>query len=192
MQEKWETQVWSLSWEDPLEKEMTTHYSILAWKIPWAEKPCRLQSMGSQRVGQNWAHYYNIKIWSKLYILWSIGKDSDAGRDWGQEEKGTTEDEMTGWHHRLDGRESELTQGVGDGQGGLACRNSWGRKSQTRLSDWTELNWTDTHLECVLLTNTCTHITYPSLKIKNISMKSRPSQFPPRQRGNHFSGFYSP
>ena len=141
MQEKWETQVWSLSWEDPLEKEMTTHYSILAWKIPWAEKPCRLQSMGSQRVGQNWAHYYNIKIWSKLYILWSIGKDSDAGRDWGQEEKGTTEDEMTGWHHRLDGRESELTQGVGDGQGGLACRNSWGRKSQTRLSDWTELNW---------------------------------------------------
>ena len=56
---------------------------------------------------------------------WLIGKDSDAGRDWGQEEKGTTEDEVAGWHHWLDGCESEWTPGVGDGQGGLACYNSW-------------------------------------------------------------------
>ena len=61
--------------------------------------------------------------------------------DWRQEDKGTTEDEMAGWHHWLDGRKSELTPGVGDGQGGMACYNSWGRKSRTRLSDWTELNW---------------------------------------------------
>ena len=59
---------------------------------------------------------------------------TDAGRDWGQEEKGTTEDEMAGWHHRLDGREFERTPGVGDGQGGLPCCNSWGRKE----SDTTE------------------------------------------------------
>ena len=59
-------------------------------------------------------------------ILWPphaksclIGKDSDAGRDWGQEEKGTTEDEMVGWHHQLDGHEFERTPGVGDGQGGV-------------------------------------------------------------------------
>ena len=71
---------------------------------------------------------------------WLIGKDSDAGRDWGQEEKGTTEDEMAGWHHWLDGRESEWTLGVGDGQGGLACCDSWGHKE----SDTTEpLNWTE-------------------------------------------------
>ena len=63
-----------------------------------------------------------------------IGKDSDAGRDWGQEEKGTTEDEMVGWHHGLDGREPEGTLGVGDGQGGLACCDAWGRKE----SDTTE------------------------------------------------------
>ena len=50
-----------------------------------------------------------------------IGKDSDAGRDWGQEEKGTTKNEMAGWHHRLDGCEFELTAGICDGQGGLAC-----------------------------------------------------------------------
>ena len=71
---------------------------------------------------------------------WLIGKDSDAGRDWGQEEKGTTEDEMAGWHHRLDRHESEWTPGVGDGQGGLACCDSWGRKELV-TTKW--LNWTD-------------------------------------------------
>ena len=65
---------------------------------------------------------------------------TDAGRDWGQEEKGTTEDEMAGWHHWLVGRESEWTPGVGDGQGGLVCCNSWGCKE----SDTTErLIWSD-------------------------------------------------
>ena len=72
---------------------------------------------------------------------WLIGKDSDAGRDWGQEEKGATEDKMAEWHHQLDGYESEWTSGVGDGQGGLACCDSWGRRV---IHDWaTELNWTE-------------------------------------------------
>ena len=63
-----------------------------------------------------------------------IGKDSDAGRDWGQEEKGTTEDEMVRWHQRFNGHEFGWTPGVGDGQGGLACCDSWGHKE----SDTTE------------------------------------------------------
>ena len=73
--------------------------------------------------------------------------DSDAGRDWAQEEKGTTEDEMVGWHHRLYGCEFEWTPGVGDGQGGLACCDSWGRKEwdMTEWLKWTELNWTPCH-----------------------------------------------
>ena len=58
----------------------------------------------------------------------SLEKTFDAGRDWGQEEKGPTEDEMAGWHHQLDGHEFEFTPGVGDGQGGLACCDSWGCK----------------------------------------------------------------
>ena len=70
---------------------------------------------------------------------WLIGKDSDAGRDWGQEEKGTTEDEMDGWCHWLDGCESEWTPRVGDGQEGLACCNSWGCK-ELDMTEW--LNWT--------------------------------------------------
>ena len=53
-----ETQVWSLDWEDPLEKEMAAHSSTLAWKIPWTEEPGRLQSMGSQRVRHNWLHFH--------------------------------------------------------------------------------------------------------------------------------------
>ena len=79
-------------------------------------------------------------LWPPHAKSWLIGKDSDAGRDWGQEEKGTTEEEMAGWHHWLDGRESQWTPRVGDGQGGLACCDSWGRKE----SDMTErLNWTE-------------------------------------------------
>ena len=76
---------------------------------------------------------------------WLIGKDPDAGRDWGQEEKGTTEDEMAGCHHRLDGPESGWTPGVGDGQGGLACCDSRGRKKSdmTERLNWTELNATN-------------------------------------------------
>ena len=65
-----------------------------------------------------------------------------AGRDWGQEEKGTTEDEMAGWHHWLNGRESEWTLGDGDGQRGLACYDSWCLKESdmTEQLNWTELN----------------------------------------------------
>ena len=81
-----------------------------------------------------------LVLWPPHEKSWLIGKDSDAGRDWGQEEKGTTEDEMAGWHHWLDGHESEWSPGVGDGQGGLVCCYSWGRKE----SDTTErLNWTE-------------------------------------------------
>ena len=79
-------------------------------------------------------------LWPPHAKSWLIGKDSDAGRDWGQEEKGTTKDEMAGWHHGLDGRESEWTLEIGDGQGGLAYCNSWGHRVG---HDWaTELNWT--------------------------------------------------
>ena len=83
-----------------------------------------------------------LGIWPPHAKSWLIGKDSDAGRDWGQEEKGTTEDEMAEWHHWLDGHESEWTLGVADGQGGLVCCSSWGHRVG---HDWaTELNWTDT------------------------------------------------
>ena len=79
-------------------------------------------------------------LWPPHERSWLIGKDSDAGRDWGQEEKGTTEDEMAGWHHRLDGHEFGWTPGFDDGQGGLACCGSWGRK-ESDMTEW--LKWTE-------------------------------------------------
>ena len=81
------------------------------------------------------------------HLMWRANslEKTDAGRDWGQEEKGTAEDEMAGWHHGLDGRESEWTPGDGDEQGGLACCDSWGHKDSdtTERLNWTELNWTE-------------------------------------------------
>ena len=80
---------------------------------------------------------------------WLIGKDPDIGTDWRQEEKGMTEDEMIGWHHRLNGHEFEWTLGVGDGQGSLVCCSPGGRKE----SDTTErLYWTEL-IYSILLTN---------------------------------------
>ena len=91
-------------------------------------------------IGRTDAEAETPVLWPPHAKSWLIGKDSDARRDCRQEEKGTTEDEMAGWHHWLNGRESEWTPGVGDGQGGLACCDSWGRKE----SDTTErLNWTE-------------------------------------------------
>ena len=70
----------------------------------------------------------------------SLEKTLMLGGDWCQEEKGMTEDKMAGWHHWLDGREFEWTPGIGDGQGGLACCDSWGHK-ESDTTEW--LNWTD-------------------------------------------------
>ena len=80
-----------------------------------------------QYFGYQILQYFNVKDW----LIW---KDPNAGKDWRQEEKGMTEDEMVGWHHRLNKHESEEAPGVGDGQGGLACCSPWGHKE----SDTTE------------------------------------------------------
>ena len=92
--------------------------------------------------GRNDAKAETPVLWPPREKSWLIGKDSDAGRDWGQEEKGMTEDEMAGWHHWLDGCESGWTPGVGDGQGGLVCCNSWGHKeSELICPEWLRTLW---------------------------------------------------
>ena len=82
-------------------------------------------------------------LWPPHAKSWLIGKDSDAGKDWKQEEKGTIEDEMVGWHHRYNEHGFGWTLGVGDGQGGLACYSLWGCKDLdiTEWLNWTELNF---------------------------------------------------
>ena len=94
-------------------------------------------------IGRTDAEAESPVLWPLDVKNWLIGKDPDAGKDWRQEEKGMTEDEMVGWHHRPNGHEFEQAPKVGDEQGGLACCSPWGRKE----SDTTErLNWTECYL----------------------------------------------
>ena len=122
---------------------------------------------------KEWCWSWNV-LWPPHAKSWLIGKDSDSGRDWGQEEKETTEDEMAGWHHRLDGRESEWIPEDGDGQEGLVCCDSWGRKESdtTERLNWTELNWTrpqrftaSSEKRTKNLTSSCQHLSPFSLNL---------------------------
>ena len=91
-------------------------------------------------IGRTDAEAETSIFWPPDVKNWLTGKDPDAGKDCRQEEKWTTEDEIVGWHHRLDGREFEQAPGVGDGQGSLVCCSPWGRKESD--TDWmTELNF---------------------------------------------------
>ena len=89
-------------------------------------------------IGRTDAEAETPVLWPPDAKSWLTGKDPDAGKDWGQEEKGMTEDEMVGWHHWLSGHGFGWTPGVGDGQGGLACCDSWGCE-ESNMTEW--LNW---------------------------------------------------
>ena len=98
------------------------------WRVPWtarrSNQPILKEIQSWVFIGRTDAKAETPILWPPHAKSWLIGKDPDAGRDWEQEEKGTTEDEMAVWHHQLDGHESEWTPGVGDGQGGRACCHS--------------------------------------------------------------------
>ena len=124
-------------------------FELWCWRrllrVPWtARRSNPVHSRGDQPwvfFGRNDAKAETPVLWPPHVKSWLIGKDSEARRDWGQEEKGTTEDEMAGWHYQLDGCEFEWTPGVGDGQEAWRAVIHVVAKSQTRLSNWTELNW---------------------------------------------------
>ena len=97
-------------------------------------------------------------LWPPDVKGWLIGKDPDAGKDWRWEEKGTTEDEMVGWHHRLDGHEFEQALEVGDRQGMPGVLQSMVAKSQTGLSGWTELRYVYPHSLCFLTSHVFLHV----------------------------------
>ena len=133
--------MWELDCEEGWAPKTWCFWTLVLEKALESPLDCKeiqpVHSKGDQPrdfFGRNDAKAESPVLWPPHAKSWLIGKDYDAGRDWGQEEKGTTEDEMAGWHHWLDGRESQWTPGAGDGQGGLACCDSWGRKE----SDTTE------------------------------------------------------
>ena len=94
-------------------------------------------------IGRTDAEAETPVLWPPDTKSWLIWKDPDAGKDWGQEEKGTTEDEMVGWHHRHNGHGFGWTPGVGDGQGVLVCCGSWGHKESDTTEQLNWLKWTD-------------------------------------------------
>ena len=125
-------------------KEIRAPKNWCFWTVVWEKTleiplDCKKIQPVHPKADQSWMFIgrTNVEAHAKSWLIW---KDPDAGKDWGQEEKGMTEDEMVGWHHRLDGHGFGWTPGVGDGQGGLACCTHGVSKSRTRLSDWTELN----------------------------------------------------
>ena len=104
---------------------------------------CHQRSLSVVYAPNTLHQYYAPILWPPDVKSWLIGKDPDAGKDWGQEGKGTTKDEIVGRYHRLDGHGFGWTPGVGDGQGGLVCCSSWDRKESdmTEWLNWTELNY---------------------------------------------------
>ena len=137
--------MWELDSEEGWEPKNWCFWTVALEKTLESPLDCKeiqpVHSEGDQPwdfFGRTDAKVQALVLWPPHAKSWLIGKDSDAGRDWGQEEKGTTEDEMAGWHHWLDGRESEWTPGVGDGQGSLACCDLWGHK-ELDTTEW--LNW---------------------------------------------------
>ena len=126
-------------------------FEVWCWRrllrVPWTARRSNQSILKGDQpwdfFGGNDAKAETPVLWPPHEKSWLIGKNSDAGGDWGQEEKGTTEDEMAGWHHWLNGGGSEWTPGVGNGREAWRAVIHGVTKSQTKLSDWNELNWTE-------------------------------------------------
>ena len=139
--------MWELGYKESCVLKSWCFWTVVLEKTLESPLDCKEMQPVHPKGDQSWVFIGRTDVEAETAILWPpdvkswlIGKDLDAGKDWGQEEKETTEDEMVGWHHRLNGHEFGWTLGVGDGQGGLVCCDSRGRKE----SDTTEqLIWSD-------------------------------------------------
>ena len=140
--------MWELDYKESWAPKNWCFWTVLLEKTLESPLDCKeiqpVHPKGNQSwifIGRTDAAAETPIIWPPDAKNWLTGKDPDAGKDWGQEEKWTTEDEMVGWHHWLDGHEFEQASGVGDGQGSLTCYSPWGRRVGHNWA--TELNWTE-------------------------------------------------
>ena len=140
--------MWELDCEESWEPKNWCFWAVVLEKTLESPSDCKEIQLVHSKGDQSWVFIGRTDAEADMPIFWPpdvkswlIGKDSDAGRHWRQEEKGTREDEMALWPHQLDEHEFEWTPGVGDGQGGLACCDSWGHKEldTTEWLKWTEL-----------------------------------------------------
>jgi len=138
--------MWELDYKESWAQKNWCFWTVVLEKTLESPLDCKEIQPVHLKGDQSWVIIGRTDVEAETPILWPpdvkswfIGKDPDAGKDWGQEEKGTIEDEMVGWHHWLDGHGFGWTLGVYDEQGGLAYCGSWGRRVR---HDWvTELNW---------------------------------------------------
>ena len=138
--------MWELDYKESWVPKNWCFWTVVLEKTLESPLDCKEIKPVNPKGNQSWiltgrtdAEVETSILWPADAKNWLIGKDPDAGKDWNQEEKGMTEDEMVGWHHRLDGHEFEQALGVGDRQGGLACCSPWG--CRVRHNWVTELNW---------------------------------------------------
>ena len=150
--------MWELDYKESWALKNWCFWTVVLEKTPESPLDCKEIQPVHSKGDPSWVFIGRTDVEAETPILWPphaktwlIGKDPDAGRDWGQEEKRTTEDEMARWHHRLDRHEFEWTPGVGDGQGGLACCDSWGHK-ESDMTEW--LNWLTDWMSPSAKTNT--------------------------------------
>ena len=137
--------MWELDCKESWALKNWCFWTVVLEKTPESPLDCNEIQPVHPKGDQSWVFIGRTDAEAETPILWLpdakswlIRKDCDAGKNWGEEEKGKTEDKMVGWHHQLNGHGFGWTPGDGDGQGGLACCGSWGRKVG---HDWTELNW---------------------------------------------------
>ena len=138
---------WELNHKESWALKNWCFWTVLLEKILESLLDCKEIKSLNPKENQSWIFIGRTDAEAEAPILWPpdaknwlTGKDPDAGKDWRQEEKGTTEDEIVRWHHWLNGHEFEEAQGVGDRQGSLACCSPWGHK-ESYTSEW--LNGTE-------------------------------------------------
>ena len=127
--------MWELDCEESWVPKNWCFWTVVLEKTLESPLDCKEIQLVNAKGNQSWIFIGSTDgeaeapiLWPSHAKNWLTGKDPDAGKDWRQEEKGMTENEMIGWHHRLSGHEFEQTLGVGDGQGGLVCCSPWGCK----------------------------------------------------------------
>ena len=142
--------MWEFDYKESWAQKNWCFWTVVLEKALESPLDCKeIQPVPSQRRSvlgvqwKDWCRSWNSNTLATCCEEWLLWKDLDAGKYWGQEEKGPTEDEMVGWHHRHNGHGFGWTPGVGDGQGGLACCGSWGCK-ESDMTEW--LNWTELNI----------------------------------------------
>ena len=138
--------MWELDYKESWAPENWCFWTVVLEKllrVPWTARKCNqsiLKEMSWILIGRTDAEAETPILWPPDTKSWLTRKDPDAGKDWRQGEKGTTEDKIVEWHHWLDEHEFEQAPGVGDGQGSLKSCSPWGCK-ESDMTEW--LNWTE-------------------------------------------------